>query len=73
MKKINITCAHCKVENSFFLHELISGMPIKDDAGDIIEEYPEVEIDEHTLVACSSCGYPMSCANAAITDEDILH
>jgi len=71
-RTIRITCTnaqqHCCHENVFSESELISGLSIKNDAGHVVEEHPPVEIDGNTVVQCERCGYPISCANAAISD-----
>lgn len=64
--KIRVTCSNCSQDNEFVIEELVSGMPIKNDEGDIVEEYPEVEIDENTMIQCEHCRYPISCANPTI-------
>lgn len=64
--KIRVKCSHCLQDNEFTIEELTSGMPIKNDEGDIVEEYPEVEIDENTMIQCEYCKYPISCANPTI-------
>lgn len=66
-RTIQITC-ECGHVNEFPESELISGMTIKDDQGRIVEEHPEVTIDENTFVQCEACGTPVSCANATISD-----
>jgi RNA polymerase-binding transcription factor DksA len=69
---IRVTCTnvqqHCCHENVFNENDLVSGIAIKDDEGRVIEEHPQVEIDGNTFVQCERCGYPISCANAAISD-----
>ena len=71
-RTISVTCTnsqqHCCHENVFREDELISGMSIKDDEGNIIEEHPPVEVDSRTFVKCEKCGYPISCADAIISD-----
>ncbi len=64
--KIRVRCLNCSQDNEFTIEELISDMSIKNDAGDIIEEHPEVEVDENTMIQCEYCKYPISCANPTI-------
>lgn len=58
----------CNHVNVFLESELVSGMTVKDDQGNIVEENPEVTINEFTFVQCEQCGSPVSCANATISD-----
>jgi hypothetical protein len=67
-KKISVTCPHCGKVNEFLQSDLVSGMPIRDDEGNIIEEYPEVEVDACTFIKCDVCGAPVGCGNATISD-----
>lgn len=64
--KIKVTCSNCSKDNEFEVEELVSGMPIKNDEGIVVEEHPEVEIDENTMIQCEHCRYPISCANPTI-------
>ncbi len=66
VKCLNIV--HCGHINQFPESELVSGMTMKDDQGAIIEEHPQVTIDENTFVKCEACGYPISCAHAVISN-----
>lgn len=70
-RTISIKCPniqHCGHVNVFPEDELISGMSIKDDDGRVVEVHPPVTVDENTFVQCESCGYPINCANATISD-----
>ena len=64
--KIRVTCPNCSGVNEFDIEELVSEMSIKNDGGEIVEEHPEVEIDENTMIQCEHCRYPVSCANPTI-------
>lgn len=66
--KISVKCPNCLEDNTISTHDLLSGMPIKNDQGEIVEEFPEVEVDENTLIQCSNCKYPVSCANPTILE-----
>jgi len=65
-RKIQITCPNCGKVNIVMEGELVSGMPIKDMNGNIVEEFPPVVVDDNTLVACEGCGYPMSGKDAKV-------
>lgn len=66
MKTISVKCPniqHCGYVNTFAEDELVSGISLKNDDGEVVEEHPPVVIDENTFVKCERCGYPISCAN----------
>lgn len=63
-RRIEIECSNCKKVNYVNESELVSGVPLKDIQGNVVEEHPPVTIDANTLVACDACRYPMSCENA---------
>lgn len=63
-KTFEITCPHCGTVNIFDESDLVSGMSIKDDQGNIVQENPPVEVDSFTFVRCENCGYPMGCGDA---------
>lgn len=65
-RKIEVKCSNCGAINRINESDLISGVPIKNANGKIIEEFPPVTVDENTVVACEKCGYPMSCQDARI-------
>ncbi len=65
-RKVEIKCPNCGAVNVINEADLVSGVPIKNANGDIIEEYPPVTIDENTVVACEKCRYPMSGTNAKV-------
>lgn len=64
-RMIQVTC-DCSHVNVFPESELISGMTIKDDQGNVVEENPEVTINEFTFVECEKCGAAVSCAHAVV-------
>ena len=63
-KTFEIKCPHCGKVNTFDESDLVSGMSVKDDNGNIVQEHPPVEINENTFVRCEECGYPMGCSDA---------
>lgn len=65
-RTIQIKCSNCGTVNVFNEADLVSGVPIKDANGNIIDESPEVTVNENTVVACEKCGYPMSCKNLKV-------
>jgi hypothetical protein len=70
-KTIEVKCSntqHCGHVNIFSSDDLVSGMSIKDDEGRVVEEHPPVTVDKNTFVKCESCGYPISCGHARISD-----
>jgi hypothetical protein len=70
-RTISVTCPnteYCGKVNTFEESELISGLAIVDDNGEVVDAHPAVEVDENTFVQCSHCGYPISCADATISD-----
>ena len=70
-RTISVKCPniqHCGHINVFQEDELISGMSIKDDEGRVVKVHPPVTVDENTFVKCESCGYPINCADATISD-----
>lgn len=70
---IRIKCPnvlHCGHVNVFDEAELIGEVPMVDSEGNRVPA-PPVEIDENTFVQCEKCRYPINCADAAISDEDV--
>ena len=70
-KTIKVKCTntlHCDYMNEFSSDDLVSEMPLKDDAGNILIEQPPVKIDSNTFVQCEKCGYPINCADATVSD-----
>jgi ssDNA-binding Zn-finger/Zn-ribbon topoisomerase 1 len=65
-RTIEIKCSNCGALNVIRESDLVSGVPIKDANGKVVEEHPPVTIDENTVVACDKCRYPMSCKNARV-------
>ena len=65
-RKIEIKCSNCGAVNVLNEADLVSGVPLKNKNGDIIEEYPPVTIDANTFIGCDKCRYPMSCVNAKV-------
>lgn len=69
---ISVTCQntlHCNHVNVFPENELVGEVPLADASGNRLDP-PPVEIDEQTFVKCEKCGYPISCVDATISDED---
>jgi len=60
----NVLCAHV---NKFDESELVGEVPLVNKDG-ARQAPPPVEVDENTFVKCENCGYPVSCANATISD-----
>ncbi len=65
-RTIEIKCSNCGAINQIRESDLVSGVPIKDANGNVVEEHPPVTIDENTVVGCEKCRYPMSCKNARV-------
>lgn len=66
-KMISVSCPYCSKINVFSFQDLQSGIPIKDDEGNIVEEYPEVDLEEGILIKCEYCGGPIPCS-----EDDII-
>jgi len=60
----NQTCGHVNV---FQEDSLVGEVPLKTKSGVRIPP-PPVEVNENTFVQCEKCGYPVSCADATISD-----
>jgi hypothetical protein len=70
-RTISVKCPnteYCGAVNEFSEDELVSGLAIVDDNNQVVDAHPPVEVDENTFVQCSECGYPISCADATISD-----
>ncbi len=59
---------HCNHINVFPKSDLVSGIPLKDDEGNVINEHPEVELDGNTFIRCENCGYPIRCV---LTNDEL--
>lgn len=70
-RHIKVKCPNymCNFENSFAESELVGEVPQVDKAGARVPP-PPVQVDENTFVKCEKCGYPISCANATISNQD---
>lgn len=69
-RTISVKCTntqHCGHVNVFQEDELIGSVPLVTEDGTMLPP-PPVEIDENTFVECEKCKYPISCANATISD-----
>ena len=71
-KIVRVQCTntqYCNHMNEFPLDELVSGLALVDGEGRVIDAHPPVvEVDERTFVSCEKCRYPISCANATVSD-----
>lgn len=70
MRIISVKCPnviHCGHVNVFPEDELVGEVPLMAKDGSRIPP-PPVEIDENTFVQCEKCRYPISCADAIISD-----
>jgi len=68
-RTISVKCPNtiCAYVNTFDESELVGEVPLVDKDG-ARKEPPPVEVDENTFVKCEKCGYPISCADATISD-----
>jgi len=70
MRLIRVKCTnvqHCGHLNVFLENELVGEVPLQAKDGSRLPP-PPVEVDENTFVQCEKCGYPISCADAIISD-----
>lgn len=68
---ISVECSniqHCGHLNVFSEDELRGEVPLMASDGSRIDP-PPVEVDKNTFVKCEKCGYPISCADAVISNE----
>lgn len=66
-RTISLVCPHCGKHQLVQESDLQSGMPLKDDAGNVVQEALPVVVDENTLIACEQCRYPIQCSEANAT------
>ena len=66
---IEVSCSHCGEVNSFPVSDLVSGMPITDDNGNVVVEHPEIDFEEGILIQCSRCNYPIPVNSQDLVNE----
>lgn len=69
-RTISVKCPNvrdCGKLNTFPESDLVGEVPLMDENGKRIDP-PAVEVDANTVIKCEFCGYPISCANARISD-----
>ena len=70
-KMISVKCTntvHCGHLNVFPASDLVSGLALVNESGEVVNAHPQVKVDANTFVECEECRYPISCANATISD-----